>query len=807
MEQFLRRVVISIAAAGLIILTAFNPLKRASVAVKDTPAYGYAPQSVSANDVKTTVSDNDEEEKSVSGNDIRKEDVSYTIVYKPNCPVNGMLISQDELMENQIVDFDTEINLSKNTYSFEHYEFVNWSTTADGLNAITYNDEVSVKNLANKGEIITLYAMWRPVKYKITYVLNGGINDSLNPSEYTYFDETVLLKNPARKGYSFAGWYKDISLQQKVTEIVKNSEGDLVFYAKWLDNTYSISFNPNGAKGSMSAVKNVAFGEDVKLPLCSYTLKDKMFAGWNTRADGKGTMYGDGATVSGLCETQGASITLYAQWKWQEYKITYKLDKGTNNKKNPAVYTVNTSTITFKAPVKTGFTFAGFYTDKKFKNKITKIKKGSRGDVTVYAKWTPNKYTIAFNKNGGKGSMSTMKNIKYNKSTKLKKCAFTKAGFAFAGWNTKKNGKGTAYTDAQKVKGLVSKNGGKITLYAQWKPLTYTVKFKSNGANSGSMKAMKNLEYGKSYKLAACTYLKNGYSFAGWSTQKNGKGTIIPNKGTIQNLTDKNGATVYLYARWRKKGSIGDDFTEQEMFDFFREEGMNSYGAAAIMGNLYAESGLDPKNLQNTYNESLHMTDDEYTDAVDDGSYDNFVNDAAGYGLAQWTSAGRKQSLLNYAWATGSSIGSQRMQLDFLMEELNDAYSGVLDVLCSAKSLKEASNEVLFHFERPRDQGLSVQKKREAYSRYFFKQYSGEEEEDDDESMKEEDCPFNAYVTTSLRIRTGPGTGYSVAGMCNRGDTYTIVHVKDGDGSSKGWGQIDNGSGWIALDYCTKVKE
>lgn len=67
------------------------------------------------------------------------------------------------------------------------------------------------------------------------------------------------------------------------------------------------------------------------------------------------------------------------------------------------------------------------------------------------------------------------------------------------------------------------------------------------------------------------------------------------------------------------------------------------------MGNLYAESGLMPNNLQNTYNNKLGKTDAEYTAAVDNGSYGNFVKDSAGYGLAQWTYWSRKQALLNHA--------------------------------------------------------------------------------------------------------------------------------------------------------------
>lgn len=72
-----------------------------------------------------------------------------------------------------------------------------------------------------------------------------------------------------------------------------------------------------------------------------------------------------------------------------------------------------------------------------------------------------------------------------------------------------------------------------------------------------------------------------------------------------------------------------------------------------LMGNLYAESALSPKNLQNSYERKLGYTDDTYTAAVDSGAYKNFVKDSAGYGLAQWTYWSRKQNMLAFAQAAG----------------------------------------------------------------------------------------------------------------------------------------------------------
>lgn len=151
----------------------------------------------------------------------------------------------------------------------------------------------------------------------------------------------------------------------------------------------------------------------------------------------------------------------------------------------------------------------------------------------------------------------------------------------------------------------------------------------------------------------------------------------------------------------------------------------NDFGVFGLMGNLMAESGLRANNLQNTYEKKLGMSDEEYTKAVDNGSYTNFVRDSAGYGLAQWTYWSRKENLLKYAKAYGCSIGDEDMQIDFLIGELMSGYTSVLNVLKNAKTIREASDCVLTKFERPADQSESVQKKRAAYGEDLMKQLTG----------------------------------------------------------------------------------
>lgn len=162
---------------------------------------------------------------------------------------------------------------------------------------------------------------------------------------------------------------------------------------------------------------------------------------------------------------------------------------------------------------------------------------------------------------------------------------------------------------------------------------------------------------------------------------------------------------------------------EQIIWSYFEDKGFSKYGIAGLMGNLYAESGLYPQNLQNTYNSLLGFTDAEYTEAVDNGTYTNFVNDAAGYGLAQWTYWSRKKNLLNFAKEKNKSIGDLNLQLDFLYKELKENFNSVFNTLKTAKSVLEASNVVLFKFENPAVQNTSVQNQRASYGQKYYDQF------------------------------------------------------------------------------------
>ena len=163
---------------------------------------------------------------------------------------------------------------------------------------------------------------------------------------------------------------------------------------------------------------------------------------------------------------------------------------------------------------------------------------------------------------------------------------------------------------------------------------------------------------------------------------------------------------------------------EERIWNYLTAAGMTACGAAGLMGNLYAESGLIPTNLQNTYEKKLGYTDAAYTAAVDSGAYDNFAKDGAGYGLAQWTYHTRKAALLAFAKAAGKSVGDLETQLAFLVKELRESFKLVHYVLVTATDVKTASNVVLLQFEKPADQSAAAKERRAGYGQIYYNRYA-----------------------------------------------------------------------------------
>lgn len=221
--------------------------------------------------------------------------------------------------------------------------------------ARAYADRIQ-KNLnagKTKFEVSTDNASYPP---SISGIQNGIIAYALNQMTWKAGSKKVALR--------VAGTSTKLSFTAKYTDTVKRVR---------------IVFAPNGGRVS-SGSKTVICGKTYGT-LPTPTRRGYTFAGWYTAKSG-GSRIGSSSVVRTT-----RNQTLYARWKLVKYKIQYRLGKGKNSRSNPVGYTVRSRTIVLKNPVRKGYTFKGWYSDSKFKKKVTKIASGSTGSRKLYARW------------------------------------------------------------------------------------------------------------------------------------------------------------------------------------------------------------------------------------------------------------------------------------------------------------------------------------------------------------------------------------------------------------------------------------
>ena len=224
---------------------------------------------------------------------------------------------------------------------------------------------------------LTLYAKWVAVgNYEITYELNGGTNNTLNPYTYNADNSDITLHSPTKEHCIFKGWYLDSTFTNPISVIEKGTKKDLILYAKWENTSYSISYHLNGGDETTDNPTSYTYFDN-EITLKNAIRNGYTFEGWYSDVDFKNK------TTSIKRNTSG-DLNFYANWK---ANITYVLDDGTNDSKNPTSYETKDGNVTFKDATKDGYVFKGWYFDKDYSNKVTSINTNDYGNVTLYAKF------------------------------------------------------------------------------------------------------------------------------------------------------------------------------------------------------------------------------------------------------------------------------------------------------------------------------------------------------------------------------------------------------------------------------------
>ena len=300
--------------------------------------------------------------------------------------------------------------------------------------------------------------------YQINYELNGGqfVSSYTPVSSYDGNQDVQLpgVDKITRNGYTFGGWYDNEGLTgEPYTVIPSGSTGPKTFYAKWMANTYTVEFEPNGGTINGSYVTNYTCGQGAELPT-NVEKSGYTFAGWYENDQF------DGSAVTAISDTEYGDKTYYARWTSKTYSITFNTDGGTIKGNYVTGYSYGEGAVLPTDVEKSGYTFAGWYGNEQLTGSaVTAISNTEYGDKTYYAKWTANTYSVKLHLNGGNlaDGVSDITAYTYGNSIELPdRSEIVRSGYMFSGWYADEGFKDGPYTE------ISSTDSGNKEFYARW---------------------------------------------------------------------------------------------------------------------------------------------------------------------------------------------------------------------------------------------------------------------------------------------------------------------------------------------------
>ena len=523
--------------------------------------------------------------------------LSFTIHYDANIPASVSSTPTGDVPNDVEVEAGnlTEIGAGC-TLALPGFQISSWNTEADGSGtSYDHLDWASISAAAD-GDVVTLYAQWKPRSYTVHFDGGGADSGSMADLKLEIGATAQLPANAfVKDGYKFVGWALHVSIggaikdQAWVTNLcAKNDDGSvsldsegspigLTLRALWVktsdtkhDATIAVTLDGQAATALADRL-TLASGDTAFAPFEQRTTSEGkpyfalrstelLSAGtyrllFDGKDMGKEVSVGDGADVVLLnfCTLETAfdgnlgGVDVVPSWP------------ATINSKE--VY-LEGSEISLQARERvSGYLFdkwTGVDSIAQYADGATETSNPTtvvmRGPLTMRADSKPIDYLVSFDPNApdASGGMADQK-LSYGFEGKLPANAFARTGYVFTGWNTAADGTGDAYSDAQKVTNLLD-SPGTITLYAQWEPIKYFLHFDGNLAGGPAMQSLE-VAYNQSFTLPPCQFvfenegLENS-KFLGWNTARDGSGESFADGASVVNLCDEAGTSVTLYAQW-----------------------------------------------------------------------------------------------------------------------------------------------------------------------------------------------------------------------------------------------------------------
>lgn len=532
---------------------------------------------------------------------------TYTIAYKTNKPDGASTKMHGEDGHAFVDPAQTDAHINTNSYVLPGYRFVEWNTEPDG-SGLSREDGTLIDNElfleADDSNVVTLYAQWEPLTYTVTFMAGDGTG-TMEPQTLVFDQEAALARNAyecasTSGARSFLYWsdedeahYADGATVKNLCTISDEPVPRLIGHtltAQWsVDNSVVIAIASNGEpvvlSNPSSDIRLVSTDDPTRI-VTGFEATDAAGVYQRSNVDtGTYTVDVDASQATGFptdtdrlleVESTGSNsfslsyctITVDAA---DEYVNVWIGNSPLPTEDEERTWTVfQGEEVTIQAVVNPDATpypraFAGYTVDGIVSADFDLSDPGTQtitvtGGVTITAHSRPISYDLAFESNyptnasthdEATGSMDTITGISASDQVSLPFCAFSLPGYAFSSWNTRADGSGETYAGGDIVENLAAADGEKVTLYAQWKPISYTVDFDANGGN-GEMNAQV-LAFDVPQNLAKSLFTRPNYMFAGWATEPvPAAGAAYADEALVSSLTRVDGGTVTLYAQWER---------------------------------------------------------------------------------------------------------------------------------------------------------------------------------------------------------------------------------------------------------------
>lgn len=440
-------------------------------------------------------------------------------------------------------------NLASNQFTKTGYTFGGWTNeTITTALADQSSASGAVFGVTYTNKTATLYAQWTPNSYRVKFNKNADdATGSMSDQPFTYDVAQNLSANGfSRDGYVFSGWtnatgtvYAD---QASVKNLASENGAEIELFAKWTQ-LWTVTFRDSSLFDDEVLSENTyEHGQALVYPSANPSHSGYTFTGWTSSPQSSVT---GNATYTATYSANAYKVVLHSNYgddATSESSFTY----GTG-------YNIPSTILGITS--RTGYTLLGWATQsdaqaKEYDPGASGVLFTTAGPVDLYAVWAPIAYTIAFDKNGGEGTMAALENVSYDTEVVLSACTFEKSGVDFKCWRLG----GDSYADGATVSNLTTTANATVTLVAIWSEKCY-VAFDANGG-TGEMATQTFDAEDLPASLTSNAFTKVGYTFSGWATNAADAAnlTVAYADGrifeTFAALPAEAGETATLFAVW-----------------------------------------------------------------------------------------------------------------------------------------------------------------------------------------------------------------------------------------------------------------